>query len=714
MAGFKITHNSYSEKYRMPFGAVPEGEEIILRISVETDAKERLNDVKLLSWKDKELPGEQLMELVEENGEQLVFESKIVAPETPGLMWYCFRMNLDGNNCFYGNNEGTFGGIGHAYVFDPKPYQITVFKKEFKTPDWIKDGIMYQIFVDRFNVGKSGILDVKKNSFLYANWEDIPRYVKDEKGHVVRWDFFGGNLPGVIEKLNYLASIGVSVIYFNPLFEARSNHKYDTADFMKIDSMFGSKEIFIKLCQLAEKKGMKVILDGVFSHTGADSLYFNKFGSYDSVGAYQSQNSTYYPWYRFKGSRDDYESWWGVLDLPNVNEENPEYKEFIFGGDDCVINHWVNRGAAGWRLDVADEIPDSFIKGIRKTLKGNNADNLLIGEVWEDASNKISYDVRRTYLLGEGLDGVMNYPYRNNLISYLTGKLESSCFYRRVMNIMENYPKESFYTSMNMTSTHDSIRLLTTLGEAPDCEKMDSNEREVYKLTDKQRECAVLRLKQYFTFIATIPGFPSIYYGDEAGVEGFKDPLNRSTFPWGREDLEIQEWLKTIMKLRVKHQALRTGKFIPFYTENDIFGYIREITNGEDEFGRKAKDGRFVILFNKDMVNAKKFSFHAIPHRLDIKYDLGIYHDIQSGILVDFAAKGEILIPANGFIILQETSMKLLEKVMKSKGSKKASGKKIEIKAGMKKTEGTSAADAKKKSPKKQAVRTISSKRTRG
>lgn len=663
MAGFKILHNSYSEKYRKPFGAVTEGEHIILRILVETDEKEKLSEVKLLSWKDGELPCEQYMNLVKEEAGALVFESEIIAPDKPGLVWYCFRMNLDGNNCFYGNNEGMFGGIGHPYVFDPKAYQITVYKSGFKTPDWIKDGTMYQIFVDRFNKGKSGILDVKKNSFLYANWDDLPHYVKDEKGHIARWDFFGGNLSGVMEKLNYIADLGVNIIYFNPLFEARSNHKYDTADYMKIDSMFGTEEVFKKLCQAAEKKGIKVVLDGVFSHTGADSRYFNKFGSYDSLGAYQSQNSPYYSWYRFKGSRDDYDSWWGVLDLPNVNEEDPSYQEYIYGDGDSVINHWLDAGASGWRLDVADELPDDFIKDLRKTIKAKNKEHLIIGEVWEDATNKISYEKRRNYLLGEGLDGVMNYPYRNNLISFLNGRMESGCFFRRVMNIKENYPKESFYSLMNMSSTHDSVRLLTTLGEAPNSEKMSVADQEAYKLTDGQRDRAVKRLKQYFAFIATIPGFPSIYYGDEAGVEGFKDPLNRRTFPWGKEDLEIQTWLKTVMSLRGRHQALRTGSFVPFFTENDIFGYIREIKGGIDEFGRKAADERFIVLFNRDMVDEKKFSFHGVPSRLDISHELEIFYDVQGQKLVDFKAKGEVQVPPNGVVILQEANPKLIEKV---------------------------------------------------
>ena len=658
MTGYRITHNSYSEKYRKPFGAVAEGEKVTLRISVEANQKEIPKEMKLLSWKDGELPVEYFMTKVEESLEMVVFEGEILAHENPGLIWYCFRMNLEGNNCYYGNNEDLLGGIGHIYIFDPKPYQITIYKKEFKTPEWIKNGIMYQIFVDRFNKGKNGILDVKKNSFMYANWEDTPMYIKDEKGHIARWDFQGGNLLGVIEKLDYLSSIGVSVIYFNPIFEARSNHKYDTGNYMKIDSMFGSEEIFNDLCLAAEKKGMKVILDGVFSHTGTDSLYFNRYGTYDSIGAYQSQNSPYYSWYRFKGSRDNYESWWGVLDLPNVNEENKSYQDYIFGKGDSVINHWLNRGASGWRLDVADELPDAFIKELRKTLKENSEDNLLIGEVWEDATNKISYDKRRTYLLGEGLDGVMNYPYRNNLICFLTGKLESMCFYRRVMSIMENYPKESFYTMMNMTGTHDSMRLLTTLGDSTDPEKMEYTEKEVFKLTDMQRVRAVKRLKQYFTFIATVPGFPSIYYGDEAGVEGFKDPLNRRTYPWCDEDLEIQGWVKTIMQLRTEHQALRTGNFMPFFTENDIFGYVREITDGKDEFGRKAKDACFVILFNKDMVENKKFTFDLISYGLNIDHVKGIYNDLLNSVSVDLDQKTEILVPANGFVILQKSDKK--------------------------------------------------------
>ncbi len=654
MAGFKIIHNSYSSEYREPFGAVSENQKITLKLTIETSTKEALKEIKLLTWRDGKLPTENEMKLDEEIGKRMVFSSTFNAPENATLLWYCFRISADGNNFFYGNNEGCFGGLGHVYIFDPKPYQITVYKEGFKTPDWFKNASMYQIFVDRFRKGKDKILDVKPNSFIYSTWEDKPRYVKDEKGHIARWDFFGGNLPGVMEKLNYLVDMGISVIYFNPIFKARSNHKYDTGDYMEIDSMFGDEEYFKKLCEEAEKKGIKIILDGVFSHTGADSKYFNRFGTYEDMGAFQSASSKYYSWYKFKGSPYEYESWWGILDLPNVDEDNKTYRDFIYGNEDSVIRHWQKAGVSGWRLDVADELPDSFIEELRNVVKEKNSEKILIGEVWEDATNKVSYDIRRRYLLGDGLDTVMNYPYRNYMISYLNGKIDSSGLFRRIMQIKENYPKESFYTLMNMTGTHDSERLLTLLGDAPSSENMNDFEKEEFKLDGRSKETAIKRLRQYIAFISTIPGVPSIYYGDETGMEGFKDPLNRGTYPWGKENKDIQGWTKSAMKLRKTHPSLRTGEMELFYTEKGLFGIKRSTLNGLDAFNKKAIEEEFIIIFNNDRVDSKKFYINECQPHDGILIGDGVYSDMITGVLVDFKAGGHINIQPHGVVILKK------------------------------------------------------------
>ena len=460
-------------------------------------------------------------------------------PQQPGLVWYYFRLTAEGVMYFYGNNERSLGGIGQGFSSPPPKYQITVFEEEAGTPHWYKKAIMYQLFVDRFRNGNQGggIENPKKNSFIYANWEDTPTYIKDcGTGAISRWDFFGGNLRGVMEKLEYLKELGVKVVYFNPVFEASSNHKYDTGDYRKIDPMFGDDEIFKELCKRAESLGIYIMLDGVFSHTGSDSLYFNKFGSYPGTGAYQSDQSPYYSWYCFKSDRDDYECWWGVDSLPNVNELDPGYVDYIITGQDSVIRHWMELGAKGWRLDVADELPDEFIRLLRKAMKEKDAESVLLGEVWEDASNKESYGRRRAYLLGKELDSVMNYPFRTIMLDFFLGKKDGKSVNEALMSIYENYPLHNFYSNMNLIGSHDVPRILTMLGDAPEEQGLSQLQKEVYRLPEAQKALGVERLKLLSLLQMTFPAVPSIYYGDEAGLEGFRDPLNRAAYPWGREN----------------------------------------------------------------------------------------------------------------------------------------------------------------------------------
>ena len=308
----------------------------------------------------------------------------------------------------------------------PFPYQITVYNHELVSSyqKWFREGIIYQIFVDRFyNGNKAGIVHhPKRNSFIYSHWDDTPMYIRNQAGQVIRWDFFGGNLLGVKKKLRYLKELGISIVYLNPIFESPSNHKYDTADYLNVDPMFGDNQLFADLCDAARELGISIILDGVFSHTGSDSIYFNKDGKYPSIGAYQSKDSPYYSWYRFKHFPNDYETWWGIETLPNVNELEPSYLQFMIEGENSVVKHWHHLGTKGWRLDVADELPDPFIQALRRQLQELDPASIVIGEVWEDASNKISYEKRRGYLLGNELDSVTNYPFRNILIEFIQEK----------------------------------------------------------------------------------------------------------------------------------------------------------------------------------------------------------------------------------------------------------------------------------------------------
>ncbi|MBS3976103.1 MAG: bifunctional glycogen debranching protein GlgX/4-alpha-glucanotransferase [Syntrophomonadaceae bacterium] len=585
MIDLAVEHNSHSLFYRNPFGAVTCGQKVIFRL--KTRAPHPVKECFLRVWEKGE--EERLLPMVirPETGDtdplEQVFTVEYPAPDDPGLVWYCFIIKTERQTWFYGNNKELSGGEGELKTSLPPSYQLTVYRTAGKALAWYQQGVMYQIFVDRFaNGNEQGLVcHPKPKSLIHGDWNDTPFYLKDAKGRVTRWTFFGGNLAGVMQKLPYLRELGISAIYFNPVFASASNHKYDTGDYLKIDPMYGDEEIFACLIREAGKYGIAVILDGVFSHTGSDSIYFNKKGSYPSLGAFQSPDSPYFNWYRFSGSREKYDCWWGVEDLPNVNENEPSYRDFILTGENSVVKYWMRKGIKGWRLDVADELPDEFIKTLRQTMAETDPDAVLIGEVWEDASNKISYGKLREYLWGEELDGTTNYPFRSIFLDYLLGKSDAFTAHRRIMSLYENYPREHFYRAMNLLGSHDTIRIMTLLGEAPPAESLSEIERENFRLPREARELAVKRLRLFSLVQMAFPGVPCIYYGDEAGAEGYADPYNRGTYPWGREDRELLDWYRKIVKIRREYQVLQTGEFASLPGDQDVYGFRRADKNEE-------------------------------------------------------------------------------------------------------------------------------------
>ena len=544
----KIKYNSWKDK--APFGAVRVNQDI--KITVNVNEEYNVSNVRLVLLKDNvEI---EKFEMYRESAN--LYNIEINELKAIGLYFYYFEVDVDIEGVietsFYGKSEEDGNVCEYSYDKINK-YQITV-HEDFKVPNWYKEGVIYHIFVDRFNNGNRNKKpsNPKENSFIYANWTDTPMYIKDKNNDIVRWDFHGGNLKGITDKLAYLKKIGVSIIYLSPIFESSSNHKYNTGDYKKIDPMFGDEEIFAELIEKAEQRGISIILDGVFSHTGADSKYFNKFGRYDAIGAYQSEESKYSSWYNFETFPKEYQCWWGVNDLPNVNELDPSYMDYIIRGNDSVIKKWTSMGVKGWRLDVADELPPQFIKELKKELKDNNDDAILLGEVWEDASNKVSYGETREYLLGNELDSVMGYPFRENVIDFLQGDITSQQLNNRFMTIKENYPKESFKSNLNLISSHDVTRIKTELNE--DSEKV----------------------KLAVAIQATFEGVPHIYYGDEAGLCGGVDPDNRRTYPWKNEDEDMVEFYKEAINTRKKYSTLIHGEteFVNTFDEN-VFAYIR-------------------------------------------------------------------------------------------------------------------------------------------
>ena len=350
---------------------------------------------------------------------------------------------------------------------------------------------------------------------------------------------------------------------------------------MKADPLLGTNDEFAELCAEAKKLGISVILDGVFSHTGADSVYFNKFGRYPELGAYQSKDSKYYEWYSFIDYPEVYEAWWGIDTLPNVWENNESYTEFICG-EDGVLNYWLSKGAAGYRLDVADELPDEFLNNLRKCVKNYDKEKIVIGEVWEDASNKESYGVKRRYLLGDQLDSVMNYPFREAIINFVKG---GSChdFINSVMTILENYPQPTVDVLMNFVSTHDIERAINRLG-GENCDDKSKDWMAERYLTPEQYAHGKNLLKAAMALQFFLPGVPSIYYGDEAGLQGYKDPFNRRCYPWGHEDKELIAYVSELSRVRKSIPNMKNGRAYFVFNDTDtiddrLIGLARQ---GED------------------------------------------------------------------------------------------------------------------------------------
>ena len=571
-----IYHNSQDKDYRFPKGAVEAGQKIMLALLVKSETLPQKAEIRL--WDN----GESFIEMhIKENTPAgIVYEGEITAPDAPQLLWYYFVITLDHKKYYYSNNPERLGGVGVMEEFPSDiSYQITVYDKAFKTPDWLKDGIIYQIFPDRFfRDGEKTDFPEKRSEYkLHSDWYEgffFDRH-PHEDGPACN-DFYGGNLKGIIKKLDYLKELGITIIYLNPIFEAFSNHRYDTGDYSKIDPILGTEEDFTELCQKAEDRGIKIILDGVFSHTGSDSIYFNKYGNYgEGEGAFRDINSPYRRWYQWNGD-GSYNSWWGCSNLPNVCETEPTYIEHILKGKDAIIKKWLRLGASGWRLDVADELPDEFIKALRYEVKAEKSDAAIIGEVWEDASNKVSYGQKREYLFGSELDSVMNYPFKDGVLAFLKGERSAEDFSKSMLSIMENYPKEALYSTMNLIDTHDTVRVKTVLSGMDINYNMTNYEKQNFRLDPKAETLAIKRLRLALFMQMTFVGVPSIYYGDEIGMDGLSDPFNRKPYSWRSIDPELLGYYKKMTNLRKDTECLKRGDFEVLYAKGGAFVYKRE------------------------------------------------------------------------------------------------------------------------------------------
>ena len=509
----------------------------------------------------------QMSYIGEEEDGRVCFATEVLAPQNPDLVWYYFRFWRD-------NHTGcVLDKTGYRSDLQLDPWQLTVYEKSH-TPDWFGSGVIYQIFPDRFH--RLSIPDPKGmvgGRVVHKDWSEAQVWKPDEKGIVRNNDFFGGSLAGVTAKLDELAELGVTILYLNPIFEAASNHRYNTADYSVIDPMLGTEEDFKILCAEAKKRGIRVMLDGVFNHIGSQSRYFNDDGFYPELGAAQSKDSPYYNWFSFKHWPDEYESWWGINTLPAVREEHPDYVNYIIESEDAIIRRWLRCGASGWRLDVADELPDWFIEKLRTAVEETDPEAFVLGEVWEDASVKIAYNQRRKYFMGKELHGVMNYPFRTALLEYLQGG-DAHDFEDAMETLRENYPPAAFYSSMNFLGTHDTARILTVLGA--DGKPEEKAVRAEYRLSPAELKRGLARLRLAVLILFTFPGAPTIYYGDEAGMEGWEDPFNRSTYPWGKEDTDLKAYFARLGNLRKENAALNRGTIRFLYSKGPLLIYARE------------------------------------------------------------------------------------------------------------------------------------------
>ena len=621
-------YDESDEFYRCPSGALKAPGTMNLSIKLQ---RGKAHSPRVILYPDDGGEIETVMGFDHVTGAFDVYSAQLMI-EKPGLYWYNFQV------------DSSYGASFTVPELAGSSFQITAYAPAETNPDWIQGGVIYHIFVDRFARGNPGEVVERRcgddrrtkieqelqddgerrtsndrrvggeryaadylphpyrpGAVLRPDWGGCPYFLPDERGIVHNNDFFGGDLFGVVEKLPYLQEMGVTCIYLSPVFEAASNHKYDTGDFMKIDCGFGGDEAFELLCTEAGKLGMKVILDGVFNHVGIDSRYFNRYGRYDSEGAFQSADSPYYGWFTF---RDDgsYDAWWGIELLPALNKRNKSCIDFICGADG-VIAYWTKKGVAGWRLDVVDELPDEFLDPLCTAMKRENSKALIVGEVWEDASHKIAYSVRRRYFIGGQLDSVTNYPLKDAIIACIKDgdilRLADT-----MAALCRNYPANVLNSLMNIIGTHDTMRILTVLSGAYLPES--KTEMSHFRLDKSELATAKKRLKLASVLQFTLPGVPCVYYGDEAGMEGCQDPFNRRCYPWGGEDQELLAWYRKLARIRMENDCFKDGKYDLAEAHSGIFAFTRGGGAGRALVAINLSDSDSALAaggFNYDLLN---------------------------------------------------------------------------------------------------------------
>ncbi len=561
----RILYDSKQTQYKTPFGTLTPHQECTLTIHIPSSVQTTKVEC-IINHEDGSYAQNAILSYKMKKGPYDIFQGKFSLTE-PGLFYYFFYITTrTGGFRLFKQGNDTNMEAGDLW-------QVSCIPSDFETPDWAKGAIIYQVFPDRFRKSGNCNLSGKLEPYtVHESWNEEVHWQPNADGLILNNDFFGGNFRGITEKMDYIASLGTTILYLNPISKSFSSHRYDTGDYKTPDPMLGTEADFTALCSAAHARGIKVVLDGVYSHTGCDSLYFDKYRTFGGKGAYNSPGSPYFSWYTFYQWPDSYHCWWNFDTLPTVNKMDSHFIDYIIRDEDSVVAHWLKLGADGYRLDVADELPDEFIKLLKDRIRKIRPDALLIGEVWEDASCKCAYGKRRTYFTNAELDSVMNYPFRTAIINFIHNWDSGRGFADTVLSICENYPPQVIQCNMNLLGTHDTPRILTALVDDFDGPREEQAKRH---LSRNQLDVAVQRLLMASFIQYTLPGSPSLYYGDEAGMEGHRDPFNRRPYPWGREDAQLLRHYTMLGKLRNSHKALRLGDIQFFEATDHHLGYTR-------------------------------------------------------------------------------------------------------------------------------------------
>lgn len=509
--------------------------------------------------------------------------------DAPGIYGYWFDARIGGRRFVLQNNADAIfwtreKGSGGRAAVAPMPasptairrFRQTVYAPGYRVPDWAADAVYYDVFPDRFRNGDPSNDPVpgrdrhhRGTVETHARWLDKPYRPGSGDGSDAAYgnDFFGGDLAGLIDKLDEIRDLGANAIYMTPIFRAASNHKYDTADYLHVDPAFGSNDDFSRLTREAAKRGIRVIPDASLNHTGADSIYFDRYGNFGGRGAYTGgvirTESPWASWYRFDATQVDpdrrYAGWAGVADLPELDKSSPAWRDFAYRAPDSVTRRWLDAGASGWRMDVAPWVPDDFWREWRAVVKAQRPDAITIAETWFDAAK---------FFLGDSFDSTMNYIFRNTALAWAAGG-DARELVGNLELMREHYPPQALHASMNLLSSHDVPRALHELGWHDDADAAQAREA-------KARFRAALLLQM------TWPGAPAVFYGDEVGLTGGADPQNRRPYPWadrgGHPDLALRATVKRLIALRHAMPVLRRGTLeAPLHVDAHVMAWPRRL-----------------------------------------------------------------------------------------------------------------------------------------